>query len=458
MEKKIDLLHIIDKTALHSDRYFASLTEEAYSCGMLADADIERIRGELYLLLGNICKGIAEKGTSSIKIDTAEEISESVMYTLSVRLKKCENPDEAVKLLQSEKLADLFEQGRKELFEKLINTKAKWTVLQRKLFKTESKSFNETIVDAMKAFFANYDYKLYAHKSIILFDYPVYNDSEKLTGVEFVSGKLDYFIIENSFLNKFDCDAVCELLCLLDDVFGGGKGGDLPFYFEAPVNLYFYVFACALGLEICGKEPFGLKIEEDDLFFIESRLSKKNYADVLLVLSSAAQKLICELELDKETSDYLNQSVRKLAGEIALSFGLNIRTIFLCKNNKRISEKITLESVPQMSDTDFRFLLSQLKQQKSIGSVAELIGENIKNETDFEEAVKALRLQRTEIAKCIEKLENPGLILLLKKHLSSKPDEESRPVFEAVKEYFHCLSDGEKQQIKSIIKAVMTNE
>lgn len=455
MQKNIDVLHVIDETALRSNAYFASLCEEAFSCGLLAAADVERIQTELYLLLGNICGGIAEKGTSSIKIDTAEDISESVMYTLSVRLKQCASPEQAVKLLQNEKIEELFEQGRKELLEKFINTRAKWTVLQKKLFKTESRAFNETIGEGMKAFIANYNYKLFAQKSIILFDYPVYNDIQKLSGIELISKKLDGFICENKFLNNFDYCNVHSLMCLLDELYSNGKeNGDLPFYYEAPVNIYFYVLACALGLVLCSKDPFSLKLEKADAKFLRSRLFKKDYHEVLAVLLAAAEKLIFELKPDEETAFYINQSIRKLAGEIAFSYGLNIRSIFLCGEEKGKEQRFKLESLPRMSDSDFRFVLSQMSKQKNITSLSSFVGENVKNETDFEELAKAALLERKEIVKCISKLENPCLLLLLKKHLLSKSDKENEAVSQAVREFFHRLPENKKQQLKQLLRVI----
>lgn len=328
MNNEIGFSGLIDKAKLQSNNYFSSLSKQAYDCGLISDGDVERIKIELFLLLGEICKTITEKGTSSIQIDTAEEISESILYTLSLRLKKCPSPENAAKLLQNEKIGVLFEEGQKELSDNLINLRAKWTVLQRKLFKTQSHSFTESAKETMKKFFTDYDYKLSAHKNVVLFDYPVYKEGEKLSGLEYISQKLDCFVSENEFLNNFDSQAVHCLLLLLDGIYG-----EEAFYLEAPINIYMYVLSCALGLVMCEKDPYELKIEREDYDFIESRLAGQNNKNVLLVLYDALDKLTDILTIDEKTRDYLLFSIRQLASEISLSNGENLKSVFLCRDN-----------------------------------------------------------------------------------------------------------------------------
>ena len=454
MKNEIGFSGLIDKSKLQTDNYFSSLVKQAYDCGLIFDSDIERIRTELFLLLGDICKTIAEKGSSSIRVDTAEEISESIMYSISVRLKKCPSPESSVNLLQSEKIKVLFEEGQKELSDMLIKMKIKWTILKGKLFETKSFCFNEIPKETMKRFFAGYDYKLSAQKDVVLFGYPVYNESEKLSGAELISQKLESFILENEFLNNFNPQSVHSLLCLIDRIYGENEKGEGSFYLETPINIYIYVLACALGLVMCKKEPHELKLEKEDYDFIESRLVQKNYKSVLVILRDALDKLIAQLMVGEKTAAYLELSIRQLADEIALSYGMNLKSIFLCSNNKAENEGFIIEGEPKLSDSKFRFVLEQIRSLGSIEKIAQVIGENVKNEEDFEELVISACLNKNEIALCLRKLQNPAFIRLFIKYFRGKKDEINKDVYAGINECFRSFSKREKNVIEKILRTL----
>ena len=193
MENRIDILNPIDKSKLKQSDYFRTLVSEAAEKQLLSDFDIEKIQTELIEILHAVCRGVCEKGTSSMRTEDAEEIAASVMYTLSVSMKKSSSPEGAVQRLKKESLAELYSEGRQEIVSILTKARGKWAVICKELFEAENFFYTSTVKDGMKAFFQNYNYETASHKNIITCDYPLYEENRYLCGADFIYNYLCSF-------------------------------------------------------------------------------------------------------------------------------------------------------------------------------------------------------------------------------------------------------------------------
>ena len=83
----------IDKEMLDERAYFPSLLQSALSFGLLDEKDAERIQGELLELLSRQIGRFNNGDSSSVRVETAQELSDSILYTVGAFLREKEIPD-----------------------------------------------------------------------------------------------------------------------------------------------------------------------------------------------------------------------------------------------------------------------------------------------------------------------------------------------------------------------------
>ena len=101
----------IDPERLDRDRYAETLTAEAIRCGLLTDADEDRIRTELLKVLGEVIGYRTEGRSTNVGIDVAKELSESILFNIGTALRAAPTPDEAALLLKERRMSDLYADG-----------------------------------------------------------------------------------------------------------------------------------------------------------------------------------------------------------------------------------------------------------------------------------------------------------------------------------------------------------
>lgn len=86
---------IINSNKLSSEFYFNSILQEAYICGLLNDSDLENIQLQCINLLAYKSDRYNMGESSSIRVETAESIMKSNLYSIGLYLKSLSDPDQA---------------------------------------------------------------------------------------------------------------------------------------------------------------------------------------------------------------------------------------------------------------------------------------------------------------------------------------------------------------------------
>lgn len=453
MNNNLELTSYIDKSRLNKRQYFKSLLDEAEKCGLADQYDCEKIATQLIELLWDICNTISEKGSSSMRAEEVEEISKSILYTVSVRLKKCASPEKALEKIKQESVETVFRQGKEEIRSMLTLARGKWAVIAKELFQTPNAFYKSTAIDGMKAFFQNYDMNIGAHKNIILCDYPLYLEDRDLEGIEFIGDYLSKFKCENRFLKSFESESVDALLCCLDPYFPGM--GEKAVYRTVPVNLYSSVLACALGLALIGRSAQSLYLTKEQSEKIADMLYQKEYADIVRTLDAAAGTLCYEISADEELRLYIRQSVRKLAAEISKTPKNALSALFLAQSENEQTQSLTLEQCERMSDADFRALISQAQSCQSTHKKLTLLQESIKSADDFADAAYTLKLTKEEILSCIGALDVSQILSLLYFNSVKRcfDGEEYRSLSQAIGEYHNGLPEEYAKKLDVFLQA-----
>lgn len=290
----------IERDMLDERAYFPSLLQNALSFGLLDEKDAERIQGELLDLLSRQIGRFNNGDSSSVRVETAQELSDSILYTVGAFLREKEIPD-AVDMIKTAPLFHLFTAGQKKIARKLSVCKLSHATLCRSLFPSTNEFYRPTVRDGIRGFFKLYRPEYFAHRTIITADYPTICGEGALCGIEFIEKYLHNLFFENAFLRHFSPDTAHSFLLRHN-----------PGYEKAPANLCEPIFCTALLSVLCEKNPLLLSLLPEDIESIEALLCGKSRDELHFYLSHAASKLFDVLSCDEALTRYMTGALSLL--------------------------------------------------------------------------------------------------------------------------------------------------
>ncbi len=311
----------IDARRLSGKTFFTDLLAEGARQGMLDAADAGRIQAESLVLLAESVKLLCGEKSSSVRVEKAQELLESIFYTAGAALKEFAEPEAALQTLRERPLAELFQQGQHILRRRLLAANVMQQQLKKDLFRTPNVFYRATIVEGINGFFKLYRPALFAQETHITADCPVFLPQDDLCGVEFIETYLQKLTCENRFCRLFAPERIHALLRGLDEN-----------YAQIPLNLYEPVLTAALCCVLTGQPARALICDRGIL----RGLLNGNRKQEIERLLREALPLLCEqlrsvsdsqesqesqapaafLSGQSETVRYLQESLPPLAGTL----------------------------------------------------------------------------------------------------------------------------------------------
>lgn len=150
-----------------------------------------------------------KKKSSSIQVEKAQSILESILYGISAYLRTLPDPAAAMReqdIGEMRKASiELLKQYMEEARTMLEGVRATRTP-------TELIAYNGTIDVALEGFFQLYDPEFAAQETTAILDYPLYRDDRSMTGVLYIRGYLTRLRHENEFCAKYSKNHIRSLL------------------------------------------------------------------------------------------------------------------------------------------------------------------------------------------------------------------------------------------------------
>lgn len=299
---------VIDPAALDPRDYFSTLLAEGQRCGLLADADLARLQGESLTLLADRCDAWSHGQSTSLPTERAQQLLESVFFTVSLELKACPTPEDGLKRLQSDSLRVLYDKGLRRIGRRLQALRANHRQLKKALFPTCNEFYRATLVDGIDGFFLLYRPALAAQEIHITADYPPFSGLPQKDGTEFMEDYLRALSHENRFLRYFSQETVHALLLGLDEN-----------YPQLLLNLYAPVLAATLGCVLTRQSLASLRC---DLPRLRALLDGRSPQETEALLRQAAEIFVQGACCPDGLSAYIRRSLPALAGDLSRAAAL----------------------------------------------------------------------------------------------------------------------------------------
>jgi len=364
--------HLINENTLDTGFYFQSLFHETCRLHLLADTQIERIQLEMVDLMAKEVARLTNDESSSVAVEKAQELLQSITYNIGVYLKTISDMDVKIDLLKKEKMSVLFFDGMQTLSNKKEQANIVLKNLQKNSFKVDNYAYQDTIFTGIPEFMHDYNIEFEAHDLPGCIDYPLAQTITGLLGLEYIEEYLHCFTLEHNFLSRFSKDKVNLLL----------QGFDRESE-HILVNIFELVLINALGCQLLGLDIVNLNIQKNDRVWLQKNFEKLSQEEIVNKLNAAFANISVEFFLEPETVAY----TKSLLPSIATRLNYNLQTGTLEKLFISFSEELPVEEFFEdgvmMDDEELRDLIEQIEECGSITDKIAIIHQNVRSLSDL---------------------------------------------------------------------------
>lgn len=295
-----------------------SLLREGLPEEGLTAAQVHAVRRTLYGLWSWTTERYTMGESTSVTVETARELFESLCFTLSLALRA--RGEGLAAIAGCEDPRRMAARGRREL-ELLVETgKSLYERAAATLPAVENRSLRDTVT-SLGVFFRRYDHRFFAHQIPADIDYQLCRPvPETLPGIEYVNEYLRRLLLEHQFLSRFEPKTLVRLLeryC--------------PDYRGLLINLYEPAAVNAVGLALCGGDLRSLDITPENRAVLTGLFRDYSPRDAERALREAAERVCAGLGIGEEKArDYLRETAADLWPRIAAVLPHNqLKGIFL---------------------------------------------------------------------------------------------------------------------------------
>lgn len=369
--RQLETVQLIKEEQLDQRNYFQSLFVEACRLNLLSEDEIKRIQRELLELMSKEVVRYTNDESSSIPIEHAKEIFQSITYSIGFYLKRTTDIRQKLDLLKSHSIESMFYQGMDAVSTCRNHTQRQLQSLKQKLQNLENIAYQDTINSGIPPFFQEYNIEFGAHEVPGSIDYPLFEPITELVGVEYMSEYLLRFYIEQDFLCKFKEENINRLLRW--------------FHKDAEhmlINIFELVLTNYLGCSLLGNKEEELIIRQEELSFLQKSLNQLTTVEISEKLKALFLEKQSKLILEQSSLNYCLEAIPKLAAGIKHNLVLG-KPDTLWVVAKEEEEAEVFEDRAPMEDEALRDLIDRLRDMNTTSGKVAVIKATVQSQADL---------------------------------------------------------------------------
>jgi len=403
----IDKRNIIDRTRLSGENYFTTLLKQACVSGILTENNLKKVQIQCVEFLAYKCERYNSGDSSSIRVEIAESIMKSNLYTIGIFLKSLSDDDSAALQLKTQTISDMYQKGRRIIDTKFKVTKHIYLMMRSNKIDNPNYTYNATIGGSgIGIFFKTYNIDFEAHESPASIDYQICNPIDNLVGVEFIQKYTENLLYENQFCRYFDSATIHHLLCGFDDK-----------YEDLLINIFEQVLATALGCIIVGQDPISLNITREDICILRSKLNI-SVNELAKTVRLAYNSLVNQLDIKRSSlKKYIEMSLSQVTINISNAVKLDtLPTVFPSLKNMDLLPKIRFFRQEKMENNEYCKIIEELLSCRLTSDKLALIKEKIHTFGDLDDVLFDVEFSIAEVQMIFNMLDEVDSAALIKRH------------------------------------------
>lgn len=443
--------YLIKSENLSEAHYFQSFLQEACRLNLLKRSELEDIEMQCLQFLAKQTNRYTFGDSSSVKIETAQGILESIFYTMGIYLKSFQDIDAALEELKQSPVTLLYQKGRKLIEAKFKDAGIMLSSIQNHCMFTENIAYNETIKTGIPIFFDKYDADFAAQDSPGSIDYPLCNDKYDLTGIEYLYNYLQKLDLENEFCRNFSEQDITNLLQGFNEQ-----------YQDLLIDIFQLVLTNAIGLVLLNKNVLKLDITPSYLNKLKLKFVNLSKDQINSVLQEASLKLISELNIsNKHLQNYILDALMNITVGIKTASENNaLESVFINSKENIGKNNLKFEEGPKLDDELFRKITEEIRECRFVSDKTAIIKRKIHSISDLTDVFVAdciFNEEFDEIFRCFGNME----LALLTKKLPASPIASDLHLTESENEwqnrlicFLNEIDLDKKERIKALAEKI----
>ncbi len=394
----------IDRSALKENDYLSSLLDASLSASVISKATVIRVKTDCLALLASRAELFTCHKSSSVPVETAQVLMDSIVHTIGVYLKTFPSPDDAALYLENGKypVYRAYCLGLKLIENKFRESKKRYIRLKKHLLKTPNEFYTSTLSSGITAFFRNYSAEYTSHIIGITADYRPLLPIPELSGMEFMEKYIKYLYIENAFLDSIGYETVHRAMYAYDTS-----------YATELVNIFETVLFAAFVPVSCGKSIGSLKAVKADRTSLCKKLESLDENGLEEYVTGLLHIICEEIDADDAMISYTLQCVPVICAKIR-AYARRGMTEALFTLKPPVVESTSYIDGEQMTDDDYDKLVSEVMQCDSSEKKIAFIFGSVRSVADLADVIRDAYLDENEIKEIKSRLSSEETELLEK--------------------------------------------
>lgn len=329
-----------------------SLLGEALRTDRISENEADRIRLDILALLSERIWEYTSHKSYSVRQETAENIFESLLFTLDTRLDEY-SPEDALQLLETASIKQLFDAGLEKIKTALEEAKIAHSNLIAVPL-TGILALQDTAKKAIPMFFSAYDPEFAAHEIPAGIDYPLLADIRDRKGVFYIKLYIERLLCEEEFCSCFEPALLRKILRQVGQQYGDD-------YRLMLMNAAQIALNGAVGAVMAHKSALHPLLTAAECALLQQSLSVLPPDGFLKLTRQVLQSALAELEVtDPEALQYLSSYAGALAPALKNAIELDTLPQLLPTETAPRTPELQFDDGPPMADRQFRWVANHV--------------------------------------------------------------------------------------------------
>ncbi len=203
---------VIKREDIDKNNYTLSLFNQSLAMGIISKEIIRKFQLDSLGILKKLIMKYTFGESSSVKVETAENIMLSIYYCIDAYMASLNMPEKSMAMLEEIGLQEIYNKGVKEVRSCMEECKILYEDVKKNKLDIKLQAYNETVEKALADFFRCYNCLFNAHDTMCSIDYPLSLDDMSIQGVFYIKQYLERLILETKFCHCFHVENIENLL------------------------------------------------------------------------------------------------------------------------------------------------------------------------------------------------------------------------------------------------------
>lgn len=415
------------------NQYTLSLLTEALRNGRINKVESENFQLQIMNILKDVIMGYTKGESSSVTVSTAENLLNSVFYSIDTGFKRLDDDKAAYEAIKSGSINQIYERGLSLVSACFKESNELYLKIRKDRLKVGLEAYDSTIDVALPAFFEKYGAVFDAHNTMASIDYPLLFDDMSITGIFYIKRYLETLDIETDFCCLFLDKEIEKVLTTYGRIYKID-------YTKTLTNIFELVLSASLFSVLSEGSAYSLSMSEIQYEVLLRKLSGSNSHMLDLILDETINRVIRDLEItESKLSDYIGRykAVLNTRLNLALETDTLNKLVLIEDVIPATSEKTVFIGGEKMMDDDFRELIDRLTDGLESQAKISIIRAESYSLEDFIDILEAGCLFGDEYVLLFSELSDPELGVLSRVIFSDDMRDElidlAEIIFEEIK-------------------------